>query len=207
MLLEFLDKQNGFFFWVNNVDHEWLRSGGNCRLWGGSCLLMTNSCGKTTLNWLQLHPAARTCHLHHPTIIRLLIVTIKLDSKVNWLQLHQASYTEDEDWSTAKSSKFLRVIIQPGQISSKHPVHLPGMLTPPCTAEKRLSAPPRKKQVLPIPAPWSSQTRGAKLTADSIDGSFSHAFKLCIRGRNSRKIFSFDFVTQIVTILFTEISF
>ena len=46
-----------------------------------SCLLMTNSCGKTTVNRLQLHPPAgsrmRTSRLHHPASIRLLSKVIQ----------------------------------------------------------------------------------------------------------------------------------
>ena len=59
------------------------------------------------------------------------------------------------------------------------------------------SAPPCKKQTLPHPPRPVKLTKpagrsGAKLTADSIDCPFSYAYKLCIRGGNSRKIFSFD---------------
>ena len=41
----------------NTVDHEWLWSGVDSRegKWR-SCLLMTNSCGKTTVNRPRLHP-------------------------------------------------------------------------------------------------------------------------------------------------------
>ena len=54
---------------------------------------------------------------------------------------------------------------------------------------------PGKKQALPRPAKLtkSAGRSGAKLTADSIDTPFHYARKWCLKGRKSRKIFSFFF--------------
>ena len=40
---------------------------------------------------------------------------------------------------------------------------------------------------------------GVKLTADSIHTPFHYVHKLCLRGRKSRKIFSFDFHLTLCT--------
>ena len=55
---------------------------------------------------------------------------------------------------------------------------------------------PDKSRPCPTPPRQPAGRSGAKLTADSIDCPFSYAYKLCIRGGNSRKIFSFDYDTD-----------
>ena len=51
---------------------------------------------------------------------------------------------------------------------------------------------PHKKQALPRPVKLT-------ITAGQIDTPFQYAHKLCLRGRKSRKICSFDFLYRICT--------
>ena len=72
------------------------------------------------------------------------------------------------------------------------------MLAPPrgktgCPAPQKAGLAPPRPVKLTKPAGRS----GAKLNADSMNDSFRYAYKLCIRRRKSRKIFSFDFVYRL----------
>ena len=71
----------------------------------------------------------------------------------------------------------------------------------PAPPREKQAAPPRKKQALPRPAPWNWQNpRGAagqNWLQIPLMAPFHYAYKLCIRGRKSRKIFSFDFVYRL----------
>ena len=75
-----------------------------------------------------------------------------------------------------------------------------GLLAPP---RRKAGCPAPQKAGLASPRPVKMTKpvgrSGSKLIADSIDPPFHYAHKLCLRGRKSWKIFSFDFVYRLFT--------
>ena len=80
------------------------------------------------------------------------------------------------------------------------PLYIPGMVAPPHPAPQKNGL-PRPAKSRPCPAPQNLQNpRGAagqNWLQIPLMAPFHYAYKLCIRGRKRRKIFSFDFVYRL----------
>ena len=85
------------------------------------------------------------------------------------------------------------------------PLYIPGMVAPPHPAPPRgktgCPAPQKAGLAPPRPAPQNWQiprgAAGQNWLQIPLMAPFHYAYKLCIRGRKSRKIFSFDFVYRL----------